>query len=98
MNMNKKLIPLATASTIAVSLLTANTPLFAETGANQTASQALVFNHVNVVDVENSTVLQDMMVVVQNEKISNMGHSGEFETPANARVIETKDQYLIPGL
>lgn len=53
---------------------------------------------VNVVDVEKMKVLPDQTVVIQQDKIVNIGPSKKINVPAGAQVIDGTGKYLTPGL
>jgi imidazolonepropionase-like amidohydrolase len=54
--------------------------------------------HVDVVPMTSDTLLRDMTVVVQGERIVAVGPAGGTPVPAGARVIDARGRYLLPGL
>jgi imidazolonepropionase-like amidohydrolase len=59
---------------------------------------ALVFEGVTVVDVEGGRTLPGMTVVVEGDRIADVGTRPGIRIPAGARVIDAAGKYLIPGL
>jgi imidazolonepropionase-like amidohydrolase len=59
---------------------------------------ALVITHVNVIDVMRGGVRQDMTVVIRDKEITELGKSAALSIPKNARVVNGRGKYLIPGL
>lgn len=73
--------------------------LFAAAGAVAgPPKRAIAFTHVNVIDATGSPVQRDMTVVVEGQRISATGKDGRLQIPTNARVIDARGKYLIPGL
>jgi imidazolonepropionase-like amidohydrolase len=62
------------------------------------APQAIVFDHVTVVDVRNGLLRGDETVVVTGNRIVSVGPSGTATKPPGARVVDGGGKYLIPGL
>jgi imidazolonepropionase-like amidohydrolase len=58
----------------------------------------LTFIHVNVIDATGAPVQADMTVVVQGKSILQIGKSKNVAAPKNARVVDGRGKYLIPGL
>ena len=72
-------------------------------GATATATQEgtghpLAFTHVTVIDATGGPPLADMTVLVEDKHIVQLGRSIEVHPPQNARVVEARGKYLIPGL
>ncbi len=59
---------------------------------------ALVFTHVNVIDATGTPVQPDMTVVIEGQRIVELGKDGQVRTPKHAQVVEARGKYLIPGL
>lgn len=73
--------------------------VFAAAGAVAGPSKrAIAFTHVNVIDATGSPVQTNMTVVVEGQRISAIGKDGREQIPTNARVIDGRGKYLIPGL
>jgi imidazolonepropionase-like amidohydrolase len=75
------------------------TVLSALLGCQRTQPDAgVAFVHVNVVDVEQARLLADQTVVVQENRIVEVGPSTEVAPPGTARVVDGSGRYLMPGL
>jgi imidazolonepropionase-like amidohydrolase len=72
--------------------------LFTGTICSSAADQALAFAHVNVIDATGSPVQPDMTVVVQGQRITEVGKAGHVKIPNNAKRIDAGGKFLIPGL
>ena len=62
------------------------------------ADSILVFTHVNVIDATGTPAQPDMTVVVHGQHIAQVAKSSQAQIPANARVVDARGKYLIPGL
>jgi imidazolonepropionase-like amidohydrolase len=58
----------------------------------------LVFAHVTVIDVTGGYAQPDMTVVINGDRITEMGASGKIRLPKNAEVVDATGKFLIPGL
>ena len=58
----------------------------------------LAFRHVNVIDATGSPVRPDMTVVVEGQRIVNLGKSGDVQIPKSAKIVDAAGKFLIPGL
>jgi imidazolonepropionase-like amidohydrolase len=85
--------PVRIASNVVLALL-----LFTGTMDSSAADQALAFAHVNVIDATGSPVQPDMTIVVQGQRITELGKAGHVKVPNNAKLIEAGGKFLIPGL
>jgi imidazolonepropionase-like amidohydrolase len=65
-------------------------------GEVQAASLALVNG--NVIDVERRRVLSDATVVIDGDKIVAVGPAGKVRVPADARVIDARGKWILPGM
>jgi imidazolonepropionase-like amidohydrolase len=70
----------------------------AATAQQEGKGRPLAFTHVTVIDATGAPPLPDMTVVVEDKHIVALGKSGAVQPPDNAKVIESKGKYLIPGL
>jgi imidazolonepropionase-like amidohydrolase len=59
---------------------------------------ALAFTHVTVIDGASSSLRPDQTVVVRGNRIVSVAPSRSARPPADARVIEARGKFLIPGL
>jgi imidazolonepropionase-like amidohydrolase len=80
----------------AVSVLTAF--LLALAGAACLVAQPVVFINVNVLPMDDERGLEDMVVVVEDDRITHVGPMVSAIIPDNATVVEGNGRYLIPGL
>ena len=62
------------------------------------ASQVTAFLHVDVIPMHQDGILRNQTVLVQAGKITAIGSASTVAIPRNARRIEAKGKYLIPGL
>jgi imidazolonepropionase-like amidohydrolase len=58
----------------------------------------IVITHVTVINPGTSSVQPESTVVITGARITAVSNSTNFQSPKNARVIDGKGQYLIPGL
>ena len=56
------------------------------------------FIHANLIPMTTATVLPDQTVVVEGDKIIAVGPSSQTETPPNAKVVNCRNAFLMPGL
>jgi imidazolonepropionase-like amidohydrolase len=54
--------------------------------------------HVNVVDVENGTVLTAQTVLIEGNRITAVGPADVVTAPNGTQVIDARGKYMIPGL
>ncbi len=66
--------------------------------AQQRNFRPLAFTRVSVIDVEKGLTLPDMTVIVTGNKISAVEKHGKVRLPRNARIIDARGKFLIPGL
>jgi imidazolonepropionase-like amidohydrolase len=58
----------------------------------------LAITHVNLIDATGSPVREDMTVIVEGKRITEIGKSSETHVPSGAIVVYGRGKYLIPGL
>jgi imidazolonepropionase-like amidohydrolase len=76
-------------------------PTFAQAANKSNHPQrpaAAAFVHVAVIPMDRERVLEDQTVVIEGDRITQIGASSAIKIPSYARRIEGKGQYLIPGL
>jgi len=56
------------------------------------------FIHANLIPMTTETVMFDQTVVVEGKQITVVGPSKQTEIPANAKVINCRNAFLMPGL
>jgi imidazolonepropionase-like amidohydrolase len=61
------------------------------------AAQAVVFEHVTVIDGTDSLPRPDRTVVVAGNRITTVGPTRTTRPPAGARVIDGRGKFLVPG-
>ena len=71
--------------------------LFGQTKQNP-QPKAVVFTHVTVIDATGSPPQPAMTVVVNKERITALGKTGEVDIPQDAQTVDATGKYLIPGL
>jgi imidazolonepropionase-like amidohydrolase len=59
---------------------------------------ALAFTHVTIIDGASPTPRRDQTVVVRGNRIVSVAPSRSARPPADARVVEGRGKFLIPGL
>lgn len=65
----------------------------------QAGGQGVVaFTHVSVIDGRDSTPRRDQTVIVRGNRIIVSAAAGTTRVPANARVVDGRGKFLIPGL
>ncbi len=62
------------------------------------ATATIAITHVTVINPGKSSVTSDATVEITGTRISNLSTSSHFSPPKNARVVDGRGQYLIPGL
>jgi imidazolonepropionase-like amidohydrolase len=58
----------------------------------------IVITHVTVINPGTSSVQPESTVVITGARVTAVANSTSFQPPKNARIIDGKGQYLIPGL
>ena len=66
--------------------------------AGRASPAALAFTHVTVIDATGAAPLPDVTVVIEDQRIVDLGRSADLKPPAHARVVDARGKYLIPGL
>ena len=56
------------------------------------------FIHANLIPMTTEAVLSDQTVIVEGEQITVIGPSNKTEIPANAKVVNCRNAFLMPGL
>jgi len=59
---------------------------------------SVVFENVTVIPMDSERILEGQTVVVEDQRIANIGSSAEIEIPADAHVVDGGGKFLIPGL
>jgi imidazolonepropionase-like amidohydrolase len=66
--------------------------------ARESSVTPLAFAHVTVIDATGAPALADMTVVIVGKRIVEVGNSRDLHPPPNAKVIDARGRFLIPGL
>lgn len=70
--------------------------------ASAAESDLLVLTHVNVIDVTSdvagAAIRGDMTVVLDRDRIASIGETTELRVPSDARIVDARGKFLIPGL
>ncbi len=61
-------------------------------------ADVLVITADRLVDVEAGKLINNPMVIVEDNKIAQIGEQGKLDTPAGAKVIKLEGQTILPGL
>ena len=64
---------------------------------SQTAAPVCITN-VNVVDVKTGKIIPDQHVIIQNDRIFQLGAAKKIKLPAGATTIDGTGKFLMPGL
>ena len=72
-------------------------PLVATETAS-TNSMTLVITHVTVIDATGAPARPDMTVLINGNRITEVGKSGKIRVPKHAKVVIASGKFLIPGL
>jgi hypothetical protein len=59
---------------------------------------ATVITHATIIDGTGNNAQSDMTLVIEGRTIRSLGKHDGVNIPANARVIEAKGKFIIPGL
>ena len=62
------------------------------------AVSAVAITHVTIIDTTGGPPKPDMTVVVQDQRIVDLGKGDVVHAPAGARLVDGSGKYLIPGL
>jgi hypothetical protein len=68
------------------------------TAARSVTSHPIYIAHVTVIDTETGKETQDQTVIISGDRISDLQDSKSAKPPANAKVVEGRGKFLIPGL
>ena len=72
-------------------------PLVA-TETARTNSMTLAITHVTVIDATGAPARPDMTVLINGNRITEVGKSGKVRVPEHAQVVNASGKFLIPGL
>lgn len=60
-------------------------------------SHGLAFENVTVIDMTGAPAKARMTVVIQDDRIQNIGKAGKVKIPKNAQIIDGRGKFLIPA-
>lgn len=66
--------------------------------ANMPGRRPLAFVHVNIISMTGDSVLKDQTVIIERERITQIGPAASIRLPRNALQIDGRGKYLMPGL
>jgi imidazolonepropionase-like amidohydrolase len=66
--------------------------------AGAPVQKAIAITHVSVIDVESGEIRPDYTVLVSGNRISYVGPATSATIPADARIIDGRGKFLMPGL
>ena len=72
--------------------------LLGAAAATPARPQALVLDGVTVIDVESGRAQPGLTVIVEGERIAEVGRRPQLRVPPGARVVDGTGRFLIPGL
>jgi imidazolonepropionase-like amidohydrolase len=61
-------------------------------------SAPIVITHATIINPGTSSVQANQTVVITGDRITSISETEQFQAPKNARVLDARGQYLIPGL
>ena len=70
----------------------------AQNTSNGTQYEQIYVTHVTVIDTCNAREDGDQTVVISDRKISDLANSKNVAVPPNARIVDGRGKYLMPGL
>ncbi|MCU1687227.1 MAG: hypothetical protein JWQ81_7966 [Amycolatopsis sp.] len=73
-------------------------PAVASAAPAPSTTSGTAFTHMTVVDVTGARPRPDQTVLVQGDRITQLGRSSDVRIPAGMTVVDLRGKYLIPGL
>ncbi|HTV97889.1 MAG TPA: amidohydrolase family protein [Steroidobacteraceae bacterium] len=67
-------------------------------GSAAAAASVVAITHVTIIDTTGGPSRPDMTVVIEDQRIADLGRSDVLRPPAGARLVDGYGKYLIPGL
>ncbi|WP_209406366.1 amidohydrolase family protein [Pseudozobellia sp. WGM2] len=61
-------------------------------------SKSTAFTNITLIDVEKSKSLENMTIIINNDKIKSVFPSNSQQIPTNVEIIDMTGHYIIPGL
>ncbi|MGH9842832.1 MAG: sigma 54-interacting transcriptional regulator [Blastocatellia bacterium] len=71
-----------------------------QTTSNVTPQKAasVVVSGATLIDVRAGVPIKDSVIVIEGDRIKQVGKSGEVSIPSSARIIDARGKWIIPGL
>jgi hypothetical protein len=60
--------------------------------------RVFVVSHATLIDVRDGSRIQDGAIVIEGERITAVGRAQDVRIPSQARIINAREKYVIPGL
>src|SRR5262249_2283739 len=67
-------------------------------GCSHRKTPTLAITHVTVIDATGAPARADMTVLLNRERIAQIGPASSIEVPSGTRVVDGSGKFLIPGL
>src|SRR5262245_17202760 len=61
-------------------------------------SQVICLKDVNVIDVRSGKILPGQTLIINGDRIEQVGKAGKIKIPSDAQVIDGTGKYLMPGM
>ncbi|GLR19049.1 amidohydrolase family protein [Portibacter lacus] len=61
-------------------------------------SESTAFTNITLIDVENSKSLENMTIIISDDKITSVFPSNSQQIPTSAEIVDMANHYIIPGL
>ena len=84
-------------STIILSILCLLSIACVAEQAQETSSEYTAITNVTVIDGKGNSPQKDMIVILKGDSIHDVAKSESYELPQNAKVIDGKGKFIIPG-
>jgi len=66
--------------------------------ATQEKAASVVITGATLIDVRTGEALKDSVIVIEGERIKQVGKAGEVSIPPSAQLIDARGKWIIPGL
>jgi hypothetical protein len=84
--------------TMCLAALVTGAALAMEPPTGVVSDAPLVIESVQIVDITAGRLSEPLDILVRHGRIESIESTGKLETPADARIVKARGQYLIPGL
>ena len=72
--------------------------IFIGCSKNTQNNHIVVLDGVSIIDGTGNNLKPSMSIIIKNDTIMNIFEEGDFDYPANAKIIKLHNKYVIPGL